>query len=106
MAAGQEGQHLQVGEARRTEMDPVRPRSSVAFQVTAQLSPRRFHRHKDGTFWRREAFGPQLEMVDDGFHAFAQLGARRWPELAVVAGGRAPPSTMGGPVPNTQGLPP
>src|SRR6267378_5021260 len=79
----------EVGEAGRTDLQPVRLVRAVRDQVDAELAFGGLHRSVDLPFGNMHALGDELEVVDQLLHALLHLEARRRRDLVVVDHHRA-----------------
>ena len=77
-------QHLEVDKARRTDTHSIRSRRSVGDYVDTKLAAWAFDRCIAFTHRHLEAFGEDLEVVDERFHRLIDSGPRRWRDLLVL----------------------
>ena len=70
-------QYLQIAETRRAHVNAIRLGGAVADHVVADLAARRFDHLVDLAGGHAEAFGHDLEMIDQRFHLRLHLFARR-----------------------------
>ena len=75
---------VEIVEAGAAYMQPIGNRRTVADDEIAQLALASFDGVVDHARRDAEAFGHQLEVVDQRFHAHVEFGARRQADLAVV----------------------
>ena len=78
------GGRVQGGERRGAELDAPRLRGAVGDERAAGLAARRLDADVDLALGDAEAFGDDLEVVDQRLHRGVQLLARRQHDLAVV----------------------
>ena len=78
------GKRLQIAEARRAHVHAIRLRRSVAHDVVADLAARRFDRLIHFAGRNAEAFGHDLEVIDERFHLRLHLFALRQHHLRRV----------------------
>src|SRR5690606_36764581 len=83
---GHPANRLEVPEGWRAEADATGLGSTVADEVDAQLAARRLRPHVHLALRQAVTFRPQLEVVDERFHAVPDLRARRRHVLAVLRG--------------------
>ncbi len=70
-------------EARRANLAAVRLVGAVGDQIDAEFTLRRFNAGIDLAFRRLEAFGIELEVMDQGFHRILHFSAARRRHLMV-----------------------
>ena len=76
VAAAQEIHGLQMGEARRADLAFVGLVGAVGDEIDAELALGRLDRGIDLARRHVEAFGEQLEVMDQRFHRLLHLAAR------------------------------
>ena len=84
MAAAQKIHGLQMGETRRADFAFVRLVAAVGDQIDAELALGRFDRGIDFAGRHLEAFGVELEVMDQAFHRALHLFAPGRHDLVVV----------------------